>query len=455
MRRGYRRLSWVLVAMTMLAVSACGEATGDRGTADTTRAVPGTTPAADRNEVAGPGEPEVVFRAPVSYLEEVILPCVPLEGSSHDPCAMATPQRVATLSAPATPPGWPHTGDLPTITETIMGHDPPTITHIVVRATVLDNTTRCGLYPLILVDYAGITAASSMYRYKCYTDVRVNEFIVGSGPAQLTVELHRELLNLTEQQVADWDNWKDGWLTDVVRDPQRRTADAFEGKEVVLFLGPGFSIAVESWREGTRFGTVWFVQQPDKGATRAVATDIVFARTEDQRNNLDVPLADLVTKIKAAATARDNEYDGRVGEDTDLPDLIGDANRLRDFYIESGGVYQGEDKTTVLSPPVGGPPETPTNVALEQEGDRWLVTWDPAETGGDAYHYYLWLNSTRTDGTRSSFYNSKTIGAETEFEITYMAAYFGTEFTVRVRAWNSGGYSSWTEVSTFSTPSSS
>ena len=454
MRRGYRRVSWAMVIMTMLAVSACGEATGDRGTADTTRAVPDTTQVAIEDQIAGPGEPEAVFRAPVSYLDEVIPPCVPLEGSSHDPCAMATRQRVATLSAPAGLPIWPHTG-LPTITETVMGYDPSTITHIVVRATVLDDTTRCGLYPFIPTAYSGLTAYASKYWYSCYADVRVNEYIVGTGPTELIVELHRELLNLTQEQRSDWDSWKDGWPADVVHDPEGRTAAVFEGNEVVLFLGPSFTIAVESWWEGAGIAMVWFVQQPDEGATRAVAPDIVFAKTEEQRNNLDIPLADLVTKIKAAATARDNEYDGRIGEDTDLPDLIGDANRLRDFYIESGAVYQGDDKTTVLPPPVGGPPETPTNVVLEQEGDRWLVTWDPAETGGDAYHYYLWLESTLADGTTKSFYNSKSYEAETEFEITYMAAYFGTEFTVQVRAWNSGGYSDWTAVSTFTTPSSS
>ena len=236
-----------------------------------------------------------------------------------------------------------------------MGYDPPTITHIVVRTTVLDDTTRCGLYPVIRPDYTGKAASSSKYRYNCYADVRVNEYIVGTGPAELTVELHRELLHLTQEQRADWDNWKDGWLADVSHDPEGRTAAVFEGNEVVLFLGPSFTIAVEAWREGAGIETVWFVQQPDEGATRAVARDIVYARTEDQRNNLDMPLADLVTKTKAAATARDNEYDGRIGEDTDLPDLIGDANRLRDFYIGSGAVYQGDDKTTELPPPVGGP----------------------------------------------------------------------------------------------------
>ena len=437
MRRYYRRAVWLMVVVAMVVVSACGRATEDAGTADTTGAAP----------VVGSGEPEEVFRAPVSYLEDVIPPCVPLEGSSHDPCARTTPRQVAMLSAPGSPPLWPHRDDLPTISKTVMGHDPLNIVHVVVRATVLDGTTRCGLYPLIAADYAGFTATSSEYRYNCYADLRVNEYLVGTGPSELTVEMHRELLILSEEQVADWDNWKDGWLTDVVRDPEGRTADVFEGNEVVLFLGPSFTIAVESWRDGPQIADVWFVQRPDEGDPRAVAPDIVHAETDDQRDKLDMLLTDLVTKINAAATARDDEYDGRIGDDTDLPDLIDDANILRDFYTESGAVYSGDDQTTELPPPVGGPPETPTNVVLEQDGDRWYLRWTPAETGGDAYVYYLWLKSTGV-----SFYNSRTIGAETEFDITFMAASFDTEFTVQVRSWNSGGYSSWTDESTFTTP---
>ena len=357
MRLVYLRVSWVVVVMTMLAVSACGEATGDRATPDAAQV-------AIEDQITGQAEPEEVFRAPVSYLEEVIPPCVPLEGSSHDPCARTRPQQVAVLSARAAPPSWPYTDDLPTITETIMGYDPPTIHHIVVRATVLDDTTRCGFHPLILADYAGITASPSWYRYNCYVDVRVNEYIVGTGPSELTVDLHGEVLDLTEEQIADWDNWKDRWLTEVARDPQARTAAVYEGKEVVLFLGPNFTIAVESWYGGTGIADVWFVQQPDEGATRAISPAIHDARTEDQRNNLDMPLADLVTKIKAAATIRDNEYGGRIGAATDLPDLINDANDLRDFFIESGAVYQGADKTTELPPPVGGAPDESTHVAL-------------------------------------------------------------------------------------------
>ena len=83
-----------------------------------------------------------------------------------------------------------------------------------------------------------------------------------------------------------------------------------------------------------------------------------------------------------------------------------------------------------------------------------MITRDAAETGGGVYQYYVWINSTRSDGHVTSFYNSRTGGAEREFEITYMVRGLGPEFTVQVRAWNSGGYSDWTDIRTFATPSS-
>ena len=456
MRRANRRAFGALVAMIMLAVSACGESTGDPDASDTTLLVLEAGQSAAENQVLGPEDPEVVFQAPVSYLEEVIPPCVPLEGSSQDPCAPTTPQRVAVLSAPASPPLWPTRDDPPTVSDAIMGWDPLTIIHIVVRATVQEDTTRCGLYPLILADHSEITGPSSTYLYNCYADVRVNEYIVGTGPAELTVELHREGLILNDEMLDDWDNWKDGWLTNTVRDPEGRTAAVYEGNEVVLLLEPSFTIAVEAWLGSSGTARVWFVQRPDQGMVRAVASDIDYARTEEQRNNLDMLLTDLVTKLKAAATVRDDEYDGRIGEDTDLPDLIDDANNLRDFLVESGAVYRGPDKTTELPPPVGGPPETPINVALTQKltqrGNRWFVTWDAAETGGEVYQYNLKFNSTRSDGGVTSFNDSVTRGSETEFDITFMRLSFGTEFTVQVRAWNTAGYSDWTTTNTLTTP---
>ena len=59
---------WMCGVMVVLVVSACGEATVDRGTADTTLSVPEATQGAIEDQIVGPREPEEVFRVPVSYL---------------------------------------------------------------------------------------------------------------------------------------------------------------------------------------------------------------------------------------------------------------------------------------------------------------------------------------------------------------------------------------------------
>ena len=384
-----------------------------------------------------------------SYLDEPIAPCTPVETSNQDPCPTTRPESVAVLSVSSSPPSWPYTNNLPAISELVAGYDPITASHVVVRATVLADSTRCELYPVLKPSFSSYRSLDR-YNYLCFVDLRVNEYIVGTGPAKLTTELHREVLTLSDAEFADWENWKDDWLTDTVRDPQSRTAAAYEGREIVVFLRAGYTIAVEAWGGSWGIADVWFVQQPEVGPVRAVAPDVVLAETEEQRAKLDMPLADLVAKIQAAAAARDARFGGRIGEDVDLPLLVTDANYLRRYYKEVGAVYRGDDRTTVLPPAAGGLPGLPTNVAVSQVSGKWMITWDAPATGGDPVRYYLWIKSAPS-GSGGDFYDSPTIGAEREFDITGMVAYLGSQFTVQVRAWNGSGYSPWTDLATFTT----
>ena len=97
------------------------------------------------------GSEEVVLkgmaRRPVSYLEEVISPCVPIEDSNLDPCLPGELPRVAN----ATPTYQVVLPDpLPTFTQKLTGVVLPSVVHIIVRGTVLPGTARCGVYPLLI-----------------------------------------------------------------------------------------------------------------------------------------------------------------------------------------------------------------------------------------------------------------------------------------------------------------
>ena len=152
----------------------------------------------------------------------------------------------------------------------------------------------------------------------------------------------------------DWpDAQKDKWIKELLDDPQSRVATAYEGKELVLFLGTSTTIAVESFEVGPQAG-LWFVQK-DGDEIRSVAQDIEYARTEEQRSRLDLPLNDLIEQVKIADTERTTLTDGRIGvAPYDLPALVTDANHLRDYYVSVGAVYDGSEEATVLPTPVPG-----------------------------------------------------------------------------------------------------
>ena len=399
-----------------------------------------------------------VDRPPPSYLEEVIPPCVPTAGAQRDPCAPGSLPVVAILSVHASIPSWPFDGTLPTLLEALTGSlglgesYPELVPHIVVRATGQPDTTRCELYPITLddltEDYIGF---GILYHYHCFVNFRINEYIVGTGPAELTVSMHREVLFLPDPD--DWADMENEWLASVAMDPQTRTAAAYEGNELVMFLGSAKTLALEAWSARWGVGDLWSVQRADDETVTAVAADFDLAIVEEDRNRLNMPLADLTTKVKAAAATRTSDFSGRVGASTNLPMLVTDANELNDFYVAVGAVYEGDDATTVLPPPP--PPGVPTNVELSTDDDGTiLVTWDTPESGGPVEDYYVTFRSDLGNNRVTLFNNVKTWRGEEFFEITYMADTFGNEFTVQVRAGNAGGYSDWTQTETFANPQS-
>ena len=311
--------------------------------------------------------PVVMERPPVSYLREVVPPCLPAGESERDPCRGA--------------PGFlEHAGsssglievlnELPSFNDILLAKvmgdkiSPGLIPHIVIRGTIQTDTTRCELYPIREYSYdnPSIPSITGGHHYYCFADVSIHEYIIGEGPAELTVGMHKELALLTNQQLENWANIRDEWVVEWLEDPQTRTASLYEGKELVLLLRVSSTVVLESWAISGWWGTVWFLQRDDDGEIRALEQEISRARTPEERSQLDLPLSELIQQIKEAAEHRATVTGGRIGEDPTLPMLVNDANRLQDFYSAVGAVYEGED-ATVLPPPVPGgdePEQDPT-----------------------------------------------------------------------------------------------
>ena len=304
----------------------------------------------------------VMTRRQVSYLDEVIPPCVLLEGSKQDTCPKITLSRARNSMGVTTT----LLRELPTFTKSLMGSivGGSLTPHIVVRATIKPDTTRCNVYPLAPFDYDPSREDTWWYtrfvNYSCFMETRVNEYIVGEGPPELTIIVYSRALDKSRIE-DDYTVTED----DEYEAPLR--ISAYPGKEVVMMLGPARTAAVESWNIQPVYHRLWFVQR-DGNEVRAVSEDTKVIDNPELLGQMNLSLDELVRKIKEAAEERFTLTGGRIGVDPSLPMLVTDANKLQDFYQNTGAVYEGED-ATVLPPPVPGgeEPELPPARTGEEE----------------------------------------------------------------------------------------
>ena len=323
----------------------------------------------------------IMTRRPVSYLEEVIPPCVPIEGSSVDPCLPPIlPWVESSIHVSTTA-----LTKLYSYTDLLMGRDispywTPHIwtPHIVIRGTGKPDTSRCALYPLELFNYELDSSAeyrspeyyANAWYYLCFMDFRVNEYVVGKGPADLTIRMY--IYRFLDLDIEDWLTIEREHYAEA-----SRSLSNYEGKEMIMFLGTTSTLAVEAWSFSS-YPTEWWFIQHSNDEVRAVSGEIHRAATDELRGQLNLPLDDLVRQIKEAAEERLALVEGQTGVYSSLPMLVTDANKLQELYGALGAVYEGKD-ATVLPPPVpsGDEPELPqTRTGEEDPGAGVPVSGD-------------------------------------------------------------------------------
>lgn len=361
-----------LILGLLLVVVAQGCGTESTGTAPTTT---GYISALTTEETTGQPDESTV----PAYLEETILPCTPIDGSTTDPCEPGEPTYVYTINGGSE--GLPD--PLTTITDLFLGRtnvDYPTmypslLPHIVVRGTVRPGTIRCEDYPVRAPNFLSYPGNEDIvFHVHCFGEVRINEYLAGDGPPELTVSLHREgiALPITDgyrENVIATHGGEDKWVDNAFDNPAQRTADVYEGKELVLFLRIPATIAVETWATSLQL-SLWFVQRTGDNPPRAVSREMRLAITPEQRAQLDIPLTDLERQIKEAAKARIAVTEGRIGTNRSLPLLVTDANQLSTYYEAVGAVYDNPEQAPKTPPPVPGseqPPAPPANTGESQQ----------------------------------------------------------------------------------------
>ncbi len=250
-------------------------------------------------------------------------------------------------------------GETPsTVREYLDGNSFIFVSHIVLRGTYIPDSVRCTRdNPFHMPSYEEPGYFQNSLLMQCYADVRVNSYVLGSGPPELTVMVH--FMRYREDSWAGdpertHDEWVDLglWATeryleegDVLSEGPWNDAGLY-GREVILFLGPSHNHATEVWQV---FGT-WDVQLLEEGTVKAVhpARDYWrrFRPSEYPTHlaALEMTLPAFTEAVSAAQTQRLADYGGRVAPETiqgrasgvDLPMLVTDANQLTQFYRDTG-----------------------------------------------------------------------------------------------------------------------
>ena len=284
--------------------------------------------------------------------------------------------------------------------------EPPTTpmysTHIVVRGTYMPGTVRCTTgyrhrYPSyrnsLYLSPGRLVDALKIY---CFADMRVNAYILGSGPSRLTVIVGSSLYALSGNDDDDYGQEQlesrrfayeraltvggrfefvpplEGYLppgggaSPLIREHLRPNLAATDppggigGKEVVLFIGPEYSTFVEAWK----VRRTWELERRDDGTVVAVHPNQQRLTIEQHRSVGEMELPALTQAVTTAHQARVAANGGRIGADEGLPMLETNANRLRQYFSDPKvGAYDTGVPTPAQPPP-------PCGLAVPDQADN-------------------------------------------------------------------------------------
>ena len=320
----------------------------------------------------------------LKYLEEEIPPCQPAPGSRLDPC---DPDPMRFSFSFGEPVGLADT-DVPTSLREMLDNDmtPAWVTHVVLRGNYLPGTVRCTAGdpfrpPTYLYGEFGYETESPLdWSIKCYVDVRVNAYLVGSGPPTFTALV----LRLSEGGDID-SEYTQEFIEEVKGTYELSVSAVFPGREHVMFIGPPVDLSSEAWR----ILGFWDVQRRQDGT-------VIVEHPETRLLEMDLP--SFAEELTIALQERGVKYEGRIGDDDSLPMLVTDVNKLRDFYAEVGAHASGAP--TPVQPP---PPYPKAEIGKEYpynlftncplfDGRFWLA--DPPFDGGGSYPLPDWMDPT-------------------------------------------------------------
>ena len=276
---GYRfTLQWALALLlvsSMLILAACPNYAEPAPTVQAT-AAPTVEPAPMvQATAAATDEPTPTVQATVAPtvtpqptpepLTEDIPPCTPVPGSNVDPC------EVGILGGPVTNQAASYDfGTEPTSVRFHLGSDSSegySAVHLVVRSTYLPGTLRCEATRIFPEEGGGVEVGIGDLR--CYVGVRANQYIVGSGPATLTVLIYdaHHYSYATQDQIKTLLNSMERvFIEGLPGGTGLAPEGGIIGRETILFLAPELDAEIDVWEVADE----WDVQQREDDTVIAV-----------------------------------------------------------------------------------------------------------------------------------------------------------------------------------------
>ena len=289
-------------------------------------------------------------------LTQDIPPCTPAEGTSVGPCEPGTGLVHLAFASE-------RIDDEPFSIRWYLGSEGSGsglhASHLVVRGTHLPETVRC--VPEFLFQAGGEGTPELLDSIKCYTDIRVNEYLLGSGPSTLTVLVHhgkyREAMD--QEEIDRSTSRLERALIEGGRWDQLSTGGII-GREAVLFLGPEDNREVEVWEIFTGWTLVERQNEDDTTTVLAIHPHSGYwaredaAEWEQQRSTLfEVPLPTFRQAITAAHSGRVADFGGRTSRKPDAPMLVSAASELRQFLTSVGAYSDPNDVPKKPGEPCG------------------------------------------------------------------------------------------------------
>ena len=284
-------------------------------------------------------------------LDAVVPPCTPYPGSNVDPCERRDtwPQLNPYVSV-----SYEYPQPVPTLEELYLSiidtEQYNSAPQFVVRAIPIPGSTRCGTFSSFGSEFTAFSGnrEGASDHTRCWVDLAVNEYIINSGPARITIDIGVWIPNLDREGLAN---------------DARVFGERFEGWEWVITLNGPIDPNNASWRMR------WHqdVQMREDGSVVVVSWSkgdyMLISPPEFRSINLQRLETTLPEYRRIAKSAYEKFFErtgGRimVGNDINgnpLPSLAKDATdaSLRN-YISEVKVVEATEYTANSPPPVPG-----------------------------------------------------------------------------------------------------